>query len=86
MFGKLSVLREGCQYLLDGERIEYFKKEGNLYCFYGYEYNQEELDYIPTGEILYYFEEELQYIKRVQSSQPKGVLKQMGKDKVFPKI
>jgi hypothetical protein len=79
----LNVLQEGCQYELDGQRLQFIQKLDKQYYFYICEYDEWSFKHIPTAVIMSFSIKELAYIKRVQEFSSNVKLRRIGKDKVF---
>ena len=79
----ISVLKQGQLYELDGIRLEFAQKTRGLYYFYIYKFDSSTFAYNRTDLLVSYKSKELNYLKRVQECSPKGVLKRIGRDKVF---
>ena len=79
----INVLQQGVQYELDGQRLEFIQKLDGLYYFYLCKQDDWDMNYKPTELIYSYSSKEIEFIKRIQGLSPKGVLKRIGKDKVF---
>lgn len=79
----LNNLLHGELYELNGQRLEFFKKQKGLYYFYVYVYNEQIFDYEKTTTINSFSFKELNFLKRVQDKPICGLLKKIGKDKVW---
>lgn len=79
----LSVLQEGCQYELEGNRLQFMQKLDDQYYFYVCEYDEWAFKYIPTALIASYSIKELAYIKRAKDQPNTVKLRRIGRDKVF---
>lgn len=81
----INALQQGKMYDLDGLRLEFSEKIGKLYYFYIHKLDELGFNYNKTDLVVSYSSKELNYIKRVQDCTTKGLLKRIGKDKVFPR-
>lgn len=79
----ISVLQKGVQYEVEGKRIEFIQKMDGFYYFYLCKKDEWDFDYKPTELVVSYTDKEIEFIKRIQGESNKGVLKRIGKDKVF---
>lgn len=79
----VNTLQESSMYDLGGMRLEFSKKVGKLFYFYIYKFNDDLFDYEKTDLLVSYSNKELTYIKRVQECSPSGMLKRIGREKVF---
>jgi hypothetical protein len=79
----ISVLQKGVQYEVEGTRIEFIQKMDGIYYFYLCKKDEWGFDYKRTDLIVSYTSKDIEFIKRIQSEPPKGLLKRIGKDKVF---
>lgn len=82
----INVLQEGKLYELNGLRLEYLSKRGKLFYFYIYKLNEDNFLYEKTDMVVSYSSKDLTYIKRVQECSPIGMLKRIGRDKVFARF
>ena len=78
----INVLQKGEKYTLNGETIEFIEKQGSRFYFYLCKYDMETFRHIRTNEKVGFLLSEINYIKRFQQS-TNGLLKRIGKDKVF---
>lgn len=79
----VNALQEGSMYDLGGMRLEFSKKVGKLFYFYIYKLDDFGFTYEKTNSAVSYSSKELTYIKRVQECSPSGMLKRIGREKVF---
>ena len=79
----LNTLIKGEKYELDGQKLEFSSKVGKLYYFYRYSYDENTFTYNKTDNMVSFSIKELNYLKRLQECSPIGMLKAIGRDKVF---
>ena len=79
----ISTLQQGKLYELDGVRLEFTNKRGRLFYFYIHKLDETGFLYEKTERVVSYSSKELNYIKRVQECSPSGMLKRIGREKVF---
>ena len=82
----INTLQEGCLYDLGGMRLEFSTKVGKLFYFYIYKLDDFGFTYEKTNSLVSYSSKELTYIRRVQECSPQGLLRKVGKDKVFSRV
>jgi hypothetical protein len=81
----LNTLQKGKMYELDGQKLQFIGKFGTRYYFYKCKMDEWSFEYEPTTQKASFTNEEMTYIKRIQENSTVGVLRKIGKDKVFPK-
>jgi hypothetical protein len=79
----ISKLQKGCEYELDGVRLQFDEKKKGSFYFYICKFNFETLSYEKTDMVASYSNKELEFLKRVNGCSTSGALKRVGRDKVF---
>ena len=82
----VNALQEGSMYDLGGMRLEFSTKVGKLFYFYIYKLDDFGFTYEKTNSLVSYSSKELTYIRRIQECSPQGLLRKIGKDKVFSRV
>jgi hypothetical protein len=81
----VNSLQKGTLYELGGMRLEFVEKNGRSFYFYIYRFNEDIYGYEKANSMISYTSKELTYIRRIQECSPKGMLKCIGRDRVFAK-
>ena len=81
----LNILKPGQIYELDGIKLQFIEKIDKWYYFYICKLNELTFNYEPTKEKRFYKLKDLAYLKRVDNGKEGFNLRQIGKDKVFPR-
>ena len=79
----LRTLIQGARYELEGQNLEFCQKVGKMYYFYRYAYDEDTFSYNKTDYLVGFTIKELSYLKRVQECSDFGLLKKIGRDKVW---
>lgn len=81
----ISVLQNGKMYELDGQKLEFIRKQGKLFYFYLCKFNDKTFNYEKTEKEVLLELNEIYFIKRFYQNEKSDGLRKIGKDKVFPK-
>ena len=79
----INKFLSGVQYDLEGTRLQFVEKRGNLFAFFICKMDTTDFQYKPTAQMAYYAKEDLEYIKRIQEGSINKGLRKIGRDKVF---
>lgn len=82
----INILQKNQLYELDGQKLRFIEKDGKRFYFHICEKDEWSFVYQPTGEIVSFLSNEINFIKRVQDEPNKGGLHKIGRERVFPRV
>lgn len=82
----LKTLIKGARYELNGQKLEFSEKVGNLYYFLRCDYDENTFKYEKTNYSVAFSIKELNFLKRVQECSEFGSLQRIGRDKVWKRV
>ena len=81
----VNILQKGQIYELDGQKLQYIEEIDKWHYFYICKMDEWTFDYEPTTEKRFYRLKDLAYLKRVDNGKASFGLRQIGRDKAFPR-